>query len=76
MRIPPRRRFADIGVALFEAGAADQDRQFEEPGVFGYFLEVEGCTADILVWFTLLLEMITERLGKDVCAALISEIQY
>lgn len=42
--------FADVGVAVFEAAAADWDERLEEFGVLGYFLEEEeGCTANIFI---------------------------
>jgi hypothetical protein len=46
--------FADVGVTVLEAGAADWYERFEELGVFGYFLEeAKGCAADVFVWMLL-----------------------
>jgi hypothetical protein len=42
--------FSDVGVAVFEAAAADWDEWLEGFSVTGYFLEkVEGCAVDIFV---------------------------
>lgn len=46
--------FANVGVPVFEAGAADWDKGFEEFCIFGDFLEeTKGCAADIFVWVLL-----------------------
>lgn len=42
--------FADIGMTMFEAGAACGDEGFEEFGVLGDFLEkAESCAADVFI---------------------------
>src|ERR1700685_4272135 len=49
--------FADVGVAVFEAGATEWDEGFEKFGVPGDFLkEAQGCAPDIFI--RVLLEVI------------------
>ena len=60
--------FADVGMTMFQAGAADRDQRFEEFSIFRDFLEeTEGCAADIFVW--MLLEIIIIRLEEDECGS-------